>query len=146
MGGHISSHSILGNVTFKKSGMEIVVAATHKCDALTAKVNKRMERVHKLREENNIDDAALAELYRLAARNEARGGTYALSNARVLNSQSQNEEVRHIPVSVVSAIQSEMDNIENEREQQQRLDLIVRNIDRDVLHTVTHFDLEYLGF
>lgn len=24
MGGHISSHSILGNVTFKKSGMEIV--------------------------------------------------------------------------------------------------------------------------
>lgn len=156
MGNMVNSHSILGAVTFKKSGHDLAKMIEAKCVLLSRMIEERKARVRKLREENGIDDTVLAELYRLAAKGAVRNGAYAVSFSMRVSSKvggahvepdSVTTEEKYIQAGVVSALQTEEENIENEREQYKRLCLIARNLgDLAIHHTVTHFDLEYLGF
>lgn len=150
MGSLVHVPSVLSGVTFKKDGQLLADKMESKVTGLVGKVAERKARVRKLRDENGITDLMLIELYRIAAKRGAESGSYAISNARVLVDRDGNEhrevEEKYVPASVVSALQAEEENIENENAQIARLHMLLRNIDRGGMHPVSYFDLEYLGF
>lgn len=166
---------MFGGLLFEKTAKEIVDKANAKVTSLRAKIAERTERVKRLREEYQIDDAALIQLL-TQARNEAkRPGSekmsYSYSNRLVGASGAASgaapEQERVVGAGVVNNLLTETDFIEAEKEQIKRLLLIAANL-RDIpdrtLHAMpagtiagvdsrppmtfrlSYDELEYLGF
>lgn len=154
---------------FEKPSAEIVAKVNDKIAALKQKIAERQSRVAKLREEYGITDAVLIDLLTQARaaikRNEPRMnysfGSVSLANLKQTLEAAQQEEVT-IGAGIVNNLLTENDNIEAEKMQVQRLEMIARNL-RDLPdptirvltpgterpmrgHRLSYEEMEYLGF
>jgi hypothetical protein len=136
--------------TIQKTSEEIKTAANQKINRLNAKIEERIQRIAKLREDNGIDDAAFTQLL-LAARQQQHAQQAAYSytaNTRTLSGEGQQMEERTISAGAVNFLLSESDHIEAERTSVKNLQRIVRNLRpvRSYAHNGTqysddHFEL-----
>ena len=135
----------LGMVKFALPGEELALKMAAKSAALTAKIVDREQRIVEIRATYTITDADLIELLMQASRD--RGGEarfYSLSNAPAATGDTA-KTARSIPAGVVANLQAERDAKLGEADAVERLDRILRNLDRAVRHDVSYSDLEFLG-
>ena len=153
MAAPVHTTNILSNVSFSKPGTELKEHGEARLAQLKSKIEERNERIARIRKEYEISDSDLIELMRKSMNDHNHLGTYSLRSgvggsavggSRPSNG-SQNTE-RMIPAGVIQNILTEQTTIENEQEQVDRLELILRNIDTNCSHRVSLFDLEYLDF
>lgn len=148
------SRSLLSNLTFSKTAVEIRTAAREKIDRIRAKIAEREQRIAALRTTYEITDTDMIQLLSQQARD-------ALSNARIVNttySVGSGDETKIVGAGVVQNLMTEQALIEQEREQIERLELVVRNlrplrryatdgsIYEDDAFDISYTDLEFLGF
>lgn len=148
------SRSILSNLSFSKSSVEIRTAVREKLERIRAKITEREGRIATLRSTYEITDTDMIQLLSQQARD-------AISNARITSttySVGTDDNTKIIGAGVVQNLMTEQALIEQEREQITRLDLVVRNLRplprhgqngeawEDDSFDLGYSDLEFLGF
>jgi len=144
----------------EKTVDEIRQAMEAKAKSVRAKIAERQGRIARLREEYEIDDAALAQLF-MAARRQANANamrfSYSTSNKSATSGDDRMEE-REIGAGVVNNLLTENDHVASEQADLKRLELVSRNLDSLARITdggvqwtqtrfqLSHEELEYLGF
>ena len=118
------------NVTFEKSADEIKAAAVAKALSIRDKVEERIVRIKKMREEHKITDAVLIDIQQ-QMRADMQQGLHAIYNSTVQSNDGGGEMTVSVGAGVVNFILTESDFISGEKAQVERLDLMVRNL-RDV--------------
>lgn len=134
-----------------KSSEEIRAALTRRIEEVTSFVQRREQRIAKLRADYNINAEQLVQLIMRFERKGSEG---------FVNYNHQPGE-QTIPVGVIKNIISEQEMIENEQQQLKKMNLIQRNLrdtelyhtedtgetrERRCIHYLDDADLEYLGF
>lgn len=147
------------NLSFQKSADEITLKADEKVTALKAKIEERIKRVAKIREEYGIDDTALIQIL-TEARKQAQNPRQDKMSYSFTNSapEGQKMEEKTIGAGAVNNLLTENDFIEAEKDQVARLELISRNLKpihhyaengapyKDQYFTLGYEELKYLGF
>lgn len=135
----------------KKSSAELRAAMTRKVEEIKVLSQTREGRIMKLREEHEIDAELLSRLVMQFQRDEHSNFT----------NYSKQPGKNVIPAGVIANIIREQEMIDSEREQLQKLDLVLRNMrdtesyftedtgehrERPCIHQLSDHELEYLGF
>lgn len=157
------SGSFRGVVYNQKTTGEVHLAMERKVVNVTAKIEERRERVRRIKAEYEITDSALVEIISRYHRDMQRGVTGAsYSNSVVVqNSPQQPQSEKLVPAGVVANLMTEMQYLDSEAEEVERMKLILANLQQSVLathpttgatitreavHTLTDSELRYLGF
>ncbi len=157
MGHRIDDSSILfRSVRYNtKTTAEIREAMQKKVVEIKKLSLERETRIHKIRDEYQIDPERLANLVIQFQKNDSGFVSYNQQN------QSGSEAPKLIPAGVIANIISEREMIDSERDQIRKLELVLRNLrdtehyasprtgeilTRTCLHQLTDNELEYLGF
>jgi hypothetical protein len=154
------SNSILYNVVFTRTVVEIRAACERKAADLGSLVEERQRRINRYCEEYRISQDDLIGLFAQADR-DASKMSYSLSTSRATynpesGGEDDDESPAFIPAGVVAAIRSERANLENDRAAAHRLALYARavrpiqEVNSGVVvdvdwFTVTAEDIEFLG-
>lgn len=162
MSNAVHTTNILASVLFSKKGSEIKTGGDKRLKQLNSKVKEREVRITNLRKEYEISDSDLVELMRKAMNDRDHIGTYSIRSVMatakagglgatrtktgVGTDVSHQEYEKVVPAGVIQNILTEQSAIENEKDQIERLEIILRNLDIKAIHKVSLFDLEYLGF
>lgn len=164
MGAFIEEHSVrhlLDNVKYnQKNTAQIRTAIENKVSALMASIERRNERIVKLRAEHNIDAEQLASL--LVQHANAQKGQRQMQNLSTYDgSPAMGHHERSIPAGAVSNIAEEHGMIVSEKGQLRKMRLVLRNLQdeeyfynpqsgqtelRATVHKLSDDELEYLGF
>lgn len=146
------------NFTFQKTSSEIVTSVNAKVVKIKAKIEERIVRIQKMREEHGITDVVYADILQ-QVRNQAQKAEAAMYNSTVKMGNGEGQEVTvTVGAGVINFLMTEQDFIVVEREQITKLELIARNL-RPVntsiasigivpsdSHVLTFAELTYLGF
>lgn len=167
MGSHFEIHGAFRGVQYnQKNAAEIEQAMERKLTAVSAKIQERGERIRKLKAEYEITDAALVEIitrYNKDVQRGIHGATYSnsISNSVVGQNGPKPQAEKLIPAGVISNLMTEMEYVQSELEEVERMKLILANlqhsvlathpttgatITREAVHTLTDSELRYLGF
>jgi predicted ATP-grasp superfamily ATP-dependent carboligase len=140
--------------TFEKTTKELIEACSKKEHDLRSKIEERVVRIRKMRDDHKITDAVLLDIQnqmRAQAKQGLERQSYT-SNA-VSNSGGHAEEVV-VGAGVINFLLTEQDFIDGEKASADRMALIARNL-RDVIaadgtprytHKVGYEELRFLGF
>lgn len=131
----VEADDMFNAVKFKKKGDVYKAHAVKKVTALEDKIVERQQRIAKIKAEYNITDADLFEALSNNQMQQTYSNSQPLANAR-----------QSIPAGILQNIQTERVNISTEKGHVDRLGLLARNIDVDVMHDITFDELEFLGF
>ena len=159
------SGSFRGVVYNQKTTADVHRSMERKVVNVTAKIEERRERVRKIKVEYEITDSALVEIISRYHRDTQRGIVGATYSNSISNSPQQNtaspQAEKLVPAGVVANLMTEMEHIESETEEVERMKLILANlqqtvlathpttgatITREAVHTLTDNELRYLGF
>jgi hypothetical protein len=132
---------MFNDVKFFKPGSEIAEKARAKVVVIAAQIGERERRIAEICAEHSLRPA---DLFALAQAGADHAGTAAYRGCR--SGSAYKAPVRDLPAGVVSALVTESEQIESEREQVRTLELLARNVDPDDSHEVRFAELEYLGF
>jgi hypothetical protein len=129
-------------VKFFKLGSEIAEKAATRVVALAARIAEREARIAEVCARYSLTPA---DLFALAQAGGEHAGTGSYRGGYGGGS-AYKAPVRDLPAGVVSALVTESEQIESERQQVRTLELLARNIDPNVQHEISFAELEYLGF
>jgi len=101
-------------------------AITAKVEKLKTKIAERIIRIAKIRKDNDISDAVLVELLRLAESNKTNNTYYSVSNPSRRNGEQESPLV--IGAGVLASLQAEEDAMEQEKKSVSRLERVERNL------------------
>jgi hypothetical protein len=130
------------DVRFFKPGIEMAEKARARAVEITAQIAEREGRITTICAEHSLSPA---DLFALAQSGGEHAGTASYRGWRGEGS-AYKAPVRDLPAGVVSALVTESEQIESERQQVRTLELLARNIDPDANHEISFAELEYLGF
>jgi len=128
-------------VKFFKAGGEIAEKARTKAVAVAARIAEREARMAEVCAQYSL---TAADLFALAQAAGEHAGTAAYRGG--YGGSAYKAPVRDLPAGVVSALVTESEQVESEREQVRTLELLARNIDPAASHEISFAELEYLGF
>ena len=144
---------VLHRVCFFVPAPKLKAAIARKVAELKAKRHTREARIKRIRSENGITDAVLADLYRqMESDRQHTLITYTVASVAVgskvrgdAGSKGKVEELV-IPAGIVAQLQAEEHALDTEGRSIDRLERIARNMDPKGKHEVEYDDLEALGF
>lgn len=143
---------------YEKTADEIKEKAKAKIVSLNVKIEERQRRITELRDEHEIDDAALVALLTQARRSDRQSRYSYTSNAKMSGGTNRGPEEKTIGAGVVNHLLTENDFLESDKASVKRLEMIVRNLrplrrvsDNGVKYEESDFSLsvealEFLGF
>lgn len=133
------------HLNFMIAGTKIKEKAKAKLEQLKAKLTERARRIAALRKQYKITDAVWVEILTQRSQSGNRQ-SYSVSNAFTSSAKRRGRvKEQLVPASGVGAILAEEEQIENEKKQVQRLELIIRNLKPETEHCLSFEELEYLG-
>lgn len=144
------------NFTFEKSSEEIKTAATKKVKDVRNKIEERIVRINRMREEHKITDAVLIDIQN-QMRADAQRGLAAMYTSNTKSNVNGPDEIVSVGAGVINFLLTEQDFINGEKGQVERLDLVLRNI-ADVMRRtangveyvekfkLSYEELQFLGF
>ena len=144
------------NLTFEKNADEIIIAATNKAIDIRRKIEERVVRIRKMREEHRITDAVLIDIQNQMRADKQRGMAAVYNSSQAL-SDGTGEEMISVGAGVINFILTEQDFIGGEKAQVERLDLVTRNlkpitrrtangVEYVELFKLSYEELKFLGF
>jgi hypothetical protein len=116
--------------TFEKTADEIRAKATPKVEAIKAKIEERIGRIRRIRDENGITDAIYIDLiqqYHNAQRTAAAAMMQNYSSTTRSNQTGRDETVT-VGAGTLMYLVTEQGHIDGEREQVEQLELMIRNL------------------
>jgi hypothetical protein len=129
------------DVKFYKVGGDIAEKARTKVVALGVRIAEREARLADVCTQYSLSPA---DLFALAQAAGEHAGTAAYRGH--YGGSAYKAPVRDLPAGVVSALVTESEQVESERQQLRTLELLARNLDPSVQHEISFAELEYLGF
>jgi len=130
--------------------------------AVLRKIDERILRIKRLREEHGLSEAQMVEVVMRYRNDQAKGKTVpAYSNSSVPTQGAVATTEKFVPAGVLANAATEWDLIESERAEVERMKLILRNlkdmewathpqtgvlIERMATHSLSDDDMIYLGF
>jgi hypothetical protein len=136
---HIHVSQVFTSQQYEKTGLALITAFNAKVEKLKAKIEERTVRINTVREQYKIDDKALIELLLEAQRNPS-------ANSYSTRAVGAGREEVVLAAGVVQNILTEHRAIEGEKEQVDKCERVVRNLNKDATYRVEYDDLVYLGF
>lgn len=146
-------NGFLSGVNFVMGGAKLRELALKRKQGLEEMIAVREGRIAKIREEYKITDKDIIELLQEKARREngrynngpIGAASYMLGSADDSEDDEPAPMPRAIPAGVVALMDTENDNISQEKAAVKRLRTITDNMDPDGKFPVTLSDLEFLG-
>jgi hypothetical protein len=141
---------------YEKSASEIKRQAETKRAEIKSKIEERLARIRKTRDEYKITDAVLIDIQN-QMRAQAQNAMVAQYSSNVRSDDGEGDQTVTVGAGVVNFLLTEQDFISGEKAQVDHLDLMIRNI-RDVdrrtangttyveLFRLSYAELKFLGF
>jgi hypothetical protein len=129
------------DIKFFKPGNEIAEKARAKVTVIVTKITEREGQITAICAQHSLSPA---DLFALAQAGGEHAGTGGYRGS--YGGSAYKAPVRDVPAGVVSALVTESEQIESERQQVRTLELLARNINPSAQHEISFAELEYLGF
>lgn len=152
---------LFASLNYEKSSQEIIDKCEEKKVKVQEKIETRTKRITKIREDYEIDDAALVHLLdQLRQNSKSSTLKYMTSNAPRSSQENRLDaaQEREIAAGVVNNLMTERDQKASEEDQVKELNAIIRNLRPITRYTrdgeeyqedsfrLEQIDMEYLGF
>ena len=162
MGQYRDVETLFRGVTYNQfTSPQLREAMTKKVAAVRVKIEDRQGRIRKIQIDNDITSEMATDLVLQYMQDQQNGRQRMMYSNSVRQQGSTTPKEINVPAGVIANLVTEKSLIEQETAEVTRLDLIIRNLKddayythpetgavgkRQVIHTLSDNDMEYLGF